>query len=331
MVSSRFNALKAAILISVLLAFCGQASALQPADEEAPCFSIVVLPDTQIYAWKYPEIFHAQTRWIAENVQELNIRFVLHVGDVVEHNKAKEWRIAREAFSLLDGKVPYAIALGNHDMGRRGSARSRKSQFSKYFPVDLFRGWESFGGVYDREPDQTDNSYHAFAAGGRKWLVVALEFGPRDDVLRWANNVVSQHPDHTVIVITHTYLDNDGRRYSRELEKQTYPPYKYPLAKGKGSLNDGEEIWQKLVSAHGNMKLVVSGHVCVAAYLSSTGKAGNVVHQMLVNYQNQKRGGTGWLRLLKFSENAERVHVQDYSPVLDQWSEHPDRNFVLTF
>ena len=119
-----------AVLV-VLLIGCLHA-VLGATDED---FSVVVLPDTQIYAWKYPELFHAQTRWIAESRAKYNIEYVLHVGDVVEHNNEKEWKIAREAFSLLDGKVPYAIALGNHDIGPKGILENPGYPFWRVLPA----------------------------------------------------------------------------------------------------------------------------------------------------------------------------------------------------
>ena len=141
-------------------------------------FSVVVLPDTQIYAW----ICGASSRPDEVDCREqgeVQHQYVLHVGDVVEHNNEKEWKIAREALSLLDGKVPYAIALGNHDIGPRGSSKTRDTLFGEYFPLTEFKKWESFGGVYDREPDRGENIYHVFRAGGRQWLALVLEFGPR--------------------------------------------------------------------------------------------------------------------------------------------------------
>ena len=248
---------------------------------------------------------------------------------MVQHNTEEEWKLAREAFSRLDEKVPYAIALGNHDMGPDGSARNRESLFKNYFPLGHFQRWDSFGGVYDNEPDRADNCYHLFDGGGRRWLVLVLEFGPRHDVLRWADDLVSRHPDRSVILITHAYLHNDGRRYDRNIDNQYYPPSAYPLARSEEGLNDGEDIWRKLVSRHPNMTLVISGHVCVAARLASKGEGGNTVCQMLVDYQNQEKGGTGWLRLLAFSSGSTSIHVRDYSPVLDTWSSHPDRQFHM--
>ena len=45
-----------------------------------------------------------------------------------------------------------------------------------------------------------------------KFLVLTLEFKPRDEALAWANRVAGQHADHRIIVVTHGYLTKDGRR-----------------------------------------------------------------------------------------------------------------------
>ena len=61
-----------------------------------------------------------------------------------------------------------------------------------------------------------ENSAHAFLAGGRRWLVVALELGPRPDVLRWAGEVLASKSDHDAVLLTHVYLDGRGRRFRRD-------------------------------------------------------------------------------------------------------------------
>ena len=326
---TRGDRLLAAAFVAALLLIDGFLPTSPVAEGQDEAFSVVVLPDTQIYAWKYPEIFDAQTRWIADNLKRYNIRYVLHVGDLVEHNNEEEWRIARRAFAVLDGKVPYAMALGNHDMGPGGSARNRDTLFGDFFPLAAFQGWQSFGGVYDREPDRADNMYHLFRAGGEDWLVLALEFGPRDDVLRWADEVIGRHPRHAVILITHAYLDSDGRRYDHATPDQHYPPHDYPIAGDRAGLNSGEDLWRKLIAKNANVVMVISGHTCVSARLASKGESGNVVHQILVDYQDQERGGNGYLRLLQFSPGGRTVRVGDYSPVLDRWIDDPDRRFDL--
>lgn len=326
-------------LSSVLLL----AAVVRPVHAEAPApipggFTLAVLPDTQIYAWKFPDTYPAQTRWIAANAARHHIAYVLHVGDITQHNTNDQWQVAARAHALLEGVVPCAITTGNHDVGPDGKSTSRESAFGEYFPLAAFKKWPTFGEAYDREPARADNSFHLFEAGGRKWLILALEFGPRDDVLRWASEVVKRHPDRSVILVTHAYLRPDNSRFDRHVplpaQKNKPPRNKgldsYALAKAPGGFNDGEDLWQKLVSQHANFALVVSGHVCITGRLDSQGRHGNTVHQMVVDYQNQKDGGEGYLRLLQFHPDGRTVTVRDYSPVLDRVSDKPGASYDFT-
>ena len=63
------------------------------------------------------------------------------------------------------------------------------------------------------EPGALDNTYNLFEAGGHEWIAVALEWGPRDEVIAWADRVMAQHPDRLGILVTHAYLNNNNRRY----------------------------------------------------------------------------------------------------------------------
>ncbi len=297
-------------------------------------FTLAVLPDTQIYTWKHPETYPAQTKWIADNAKRYNIPYVLHVGDVTQHNTNHQWQIAAEAHALLDAKgIPSAITTGNHDLGPEGKASTRETAFAKFFPLDSFKKWPTFGGIYDKESDRTDNNYHLFEAGGRKWLILCLEFGPRDDVLRWGNAVVAKHPDRSAILVTHAYLRPDNTRFNRHafIKMKNLDVNMgidgYGLAKAAGGFNDGEDVWKKLASQHANLVLVVSGHVCFTGRLDSEGRHGNSVHQMVVDYQNGKDGGQGFLRLLQFHPDGKRVSVSDYSPLLDQVGERKGTSY----
>ena len=316
-----------------LMALAGLALAEAPVPVPGG-FTLAILPDTQIYTWKHPETYLAQTKWIADNAKRYNIPYVLHVGDVTQHNTNHQWQIAAEAHALLDAKgIPSAITTGNHDLGPEGKASTRETAFAKFFPLDSFKKWPTFGGIYDKESDRTDNNYHLFEAGGRKWLILCLEFGPRDDVLRWGNEVVAKHPDRSAILVTHAYLRPDNTRFNRNafIKMKNLDVNMgidgYGLAKAAGGFNDGEDVWKKLASQHANLVLVVSGHVCFTGRLDSEGRHGNSVHQMVVDYQNGKDGGQGFLRLLQFHPDGKRVSVSDYSPLLDQVGERKGTSY----
>ena len=71
-------------------------------------FTIIVLPDTQYYLESYPWVFDNQTQWIVDNIENMNIIFVTHLGDVVdEWNDLDQWENANRSLSTLDGNVPF--------------------------------------------------------------------------------------------------------------------------------------------------------------------------------------------------------------------------------
>lgn len=281
-------------------------------DEESDKFTLVVLPDTQKYARFNPGIFTRQTEWIKSRAKpdDLNIPFVVHVGDITDKNTRAEWEAAQTAMRILDGIVPYSLAAGNHEMGPPGfesSAQTRDTRlFNEYFPVDYYRREAWFGGVF--EPGKMDNNYHFFRAGKIEWLVISLEFGPRDAVLEWANEIVRTHPNQRVIVATHSYLTQDGQLADGNIEG-------YGIADDPGGANDGKDIWEKFVRRHKNIVFVVSGHVGGDGVdrLEQTGTFGNTVYAMVANYQDQANGGNGNLRLLEIDPPKKEVKVKTFS------------------
>ncbi|MEI6235625.1 MAG: metallophosphoesterase [Planctomycetota bacterium] len=298
-------------------------------------YTIAVLPDTQFYSQTYPQTYIAQTNWIVENKAARNIACVLHLGDITNNNTVPEWVAAQKAMQKLDGHVPYFMVPGNHDYSAGGGCKDRTTLMSEYFPVSSFKGKPTFGGVYDKEPERIENSYHTFTVGQRKFLVIALEFGPRRDVVRWANDIAARHPEHSAILITHVYMYHDDTRYDwkGQGKKQAWNPHGYAVAGAtKDDVMDGEELWTELVSKHKNFIMTLNGHVLkdgLGRLSSKSPSSGHDVHQMLVNFQMRPKGGDGWLRLLEFREDSKLVQVYDYSPMRKQRNESGQNQFTL--
>ena len=288
-------------------------------------FSIVVLPDTQYASENYPAVFESQTQWIADNKDYINIAFVLQEGDITNDNSSTtQWSNASAAMAILDGNVPYAASVGNHDLGPSGGATTRDTQFNDYFPAGRF---SALGGVY--EPNHMENSYHYFTAGGIDWLVLALEFGPRAKILEWANSVIAANPHRRVIIVTHNYMYSDDTRVGTG---DSWNPHEYGLCSVSDPnevCNDGEEMWTNCVKLHENISFVFSGHICNdgTGKLVSVGDNANNVYQMLANYQNEANGGNGWLRIITFYPEEQRVGVKTYSPYLNQYRTGADNQF----
>lgn len=99
-------------------------------------FTIGIIPDTQNYSdGTHPQplnknFFIEETSFLAQNVLPLKLRFIAHVGDVVQNGDGRdmnfpglygtpqntEWLNAIEALDILDAAgVPWGVSPGNHD------------------------------------------------------------------------------------------------------------------------------------------------------------------------------------------------------------------------
>ncbi len=243
-------------------------------------FTVVVLPDTQWYSHIFPEIFREQTQWIADNQHTENIKFVIHVGDVVqEPGDTGNWDNARGAMDLL-GDMPYLVVGGNHDglCGQQPLQRCDWTEFRRYFG----------------EP----SSHALFSVGSRHFLIVGMEWyePPYPDALySQVTDWLDAYPEREVIYVTHAY---------RGLEGEWAGPNSYSQ-------------WLALENAP-NLSMIVWGHFHGQRYDRQMGVQGNTIHCMLADYQDFPNGGNGWLRLLRYYDDG-TVWVLTYSPWLDQF------------
>ena len=287
-------------------------------------FTLVIIPDTQIYAYNDPtwrrssraEVFLQMTRWIATNAHSHNIRFALHMGDIVTtHDRASEWAVANRAMSQLDGVVPYCFTVGNHDLAMVGDNVRDSTFFNKTFSYRRYESQPWYGGRLADDgflpKNNYDNSYHFFTGAGHKFLIVSLEVGPTDRMLAWADEVIGNHPEHRVIVITHSYMDGHDVR-DRPNGYGYLPP---------GEANTGEEVWQKLIRKHKSVFFVLNGHLSNKeghrGFLASRGEQGNTVYQLLSGEDYD-----GWLRLLRFVPDKDQIEVKSFSPWKPQDPSH---------
>ena len=134
-------------LLIIMVAQISYAQAYQkPALEKKGSFSVVMVPDFQNYSkWaRNQPIMDLMMAWVADNVDTLNIKMVVGVGDLVENDEKitndfdgdqttiAQWKAVAGAFAKLDGKVPYIAATGNHDysVDRQGNRSSHYSEYS---------------------------------------------------------------------------------------------------------------------------------------------------------------------------------------------------------
>jgi len=302
----------AGILAGVL---SGVAAPLRAAKAGEP-FSIVMLPDTQQYSRKFPELFYAQTQWIKENRDKENIVFVTHVGDVVNDRKkdTNQWLVAHKAMSVLDGVVPWGVAIGNHDYDSTACRPDQATAFLEYFSPERFRRYPWFGGASTNGL----NTYQLISAGGIDLLLLHLELDVPDNAIDWASGVLRAHPQRAVIVTTHSYLNGvtGTNGYNTAVAKHG---------------NSAREVWSKLIRCQPQIFLVLCGHHSrtVAYHQVSTNNAGARVVEMLADYQREHNGGDAWLRLLRFVPAEGEIQVRTYSPALKTFRTDPKNQFTV--
>ena len=268
-------------------------------------FTIVILPDTQYYSENYPQIFENQTKWIIENKESMNIVFVTHLGDLVDHYEIKEeWDNANSSLSTLIGTIPFGVLPGNHD---GAEICGDLTNYNNYFGFNRFNKESWYGGAYQ---NINTNNFQLFSAGGNDYLIFHIQFNPSDDILFWASGIVDQHPSRMVIVTTHDYVH--GYSYYSNSRSEI-----------------GENIWEKLVKPHAEqIFLVLSGHYENEERITSL-EEGYYVHQLLSDYQDRPNGGNGWLRIIEFSSINEEISIRTYSPYLNKYETDSNSQFIL--
>ena len=215
----------------------------QPALENPESWSVVVIPDLQGYAKNEASqpIARLMTAWIADNIERLNVRMVLCVGDVVEQNdrigngfsgdltSVRQWQGMADAFKVLDGRVPYLVATGNHDYTYTRTG-DRRTHIGEYFPVDknpLNRRMLSQYGLDAQGNHAVENAaFELRSPEGIDYLFLNMEFAPRDTVMKWAQQVagLEEYADHRIVLMTHAYLDAKDQRLSGPCKVTSYEP-----------------------------------------------------------------------------------------------------------
>lgn len=295
---------------------------------EAHPFSLTVLPDTQYYVFPKHggavEMFRKQLEWIVQQKDTRQMEYVLHLGDITELNTPAEWMRARGLFALLDGVVPYALAFGNHDgLYDQGN---RTEPGNLVFKTADFAAWPTYGGVF--ESNRMENMYHLFTAGGIDWLLLSLEYGPRDVVLDWANAVVPNHPDRKVIVITHAHVYWNNTYQGSATNHVGIPSLHHKRQ------NDPAAVWDKFLRRHANIAMVLNGHASApghtAGQIIGSGDHGNRVYQFLSDYQFDGNGGGGFLRVLNFKPQTDGFEISTYSPFFDRYLTNGSQSFAFS-
>jgi hypothetical protein len=325
-----------ASLVLILLGLSSGAPAAEP-------FTLIVVPDTQNYTDGDDDTTNnrynlGQTRWIRDNMTNLNIKFVMHLGDHQNPGnpyrasttdiyspdmsrpvgdvayKQTVWNRADAAIDVLDNNnIPYALVPGNHDYHDHDTQIEPWKYLQVFGPqryINEQATWaeskRTYGGASPAHPVNQYagmNTYHRFDAGGYKFLNLAMQAYPDEHDLRWAQQIINENPGLPTIVSTHVFVAPNGS-------------YQHP------------ELFNTLVKNNPQVVMAFNGHRTGSRRTEDTNVAGLPVQNMLVDYQavqldaqlggNYYRGG-GVLHIVQVNPDTNRVTVKGYSPVADRY------------
>jgi len=295
-------------------------------------FTIATLPDTQFYAENLSNngrsaTFHAQTQWLVDNRDALNLAFVSHMGDIVQNGDAvpAEWTVADESMKRIENQVatlraygiPWGAAPGNHDQTSIGNAGGANVFYNNLFGASRYAGRSYWGG--NQSLTNNNNNYQLFSASGLDFIILHLEYDARavssyQVILDWADTVMKAFPNRRAIVTSH-WIVNTGNPASFSTQ--------------------GQAIYDNLKD-NPNFFLMLCGHVAGEGQRSDTFQ-GRTVHSVLQDYQGRTNGGDGWLRYFTFSPTANTISAKTYrvsnpvNPAAGTFETDADSQFTLAY
>ncbi len=328
-------------------------------------FTIAVIPDTQNYVddtKPQPDslnFFKAETLYLAKHKNDMNLAFVTHVGDVVQHGDGtngspgntaygagREWDRVKQAMDILAASgVPFGMSIGNHDYDNYSYSTPEgnhplksnvmwKNRFGS--GSSYFAGKSWYGGASDVLTHSPGiSSYQTFSAGGKTFLHISLEMEASDNVLAWAQGVIDFHKGYATIITTHEYLGPPGQTDNHlplEVPARRIAASTRYLKNSPGGWNDAQGVWDKLITKNDQIFLVICGHawgptiqdVSKSENLRiDNNDAGHAVYQVLTDYQGNtlnNPGGAGWLRFMEFDMGKNTIHFRTYSPTLGKYA-----------
>lgn len=202
-----------------------------------------------------------------------------------------------------------------------GGLNNFKSVFSDQSAFFKGQTW------YVASHDDGADSAQIFVAGGYRFLHIGLQFDAPSASLSWATSVIERFPGLPTIISTHDYLNTAGERLANPIiDNSVVDPQD----------NSPQMVWDKFISQHDQIFLVLCGHEHGQAFRNDPNRVGHAVYQVLSDYQDRGQSasgvksttgakphiGDGWLRLMQFDMGPKKpvVHVRTYSTYYQTFS-----------
>ena len=223
---------------------------------------------------------------------------MIHTGDIVdEFNEAYQFENAsRELEKLEDAGLPYGVLGGNHDVAH---GNENYELYNKYFGAFRYEGNPWYGGTYE----DNKGHYDLVQVDGEKLLLIYMSWDIYTPEVEWINSVLEQYPDRKAILCTHPGINANA-----------VPDYFSDL------------LVEQVCRDHPNVIAMLNGHYHGASLNfvgfddDGDGVEERVVYRICTDYQSAPGGGQGYIKMIYFDLANNKVYLNSYSPILDDFN-----------
>lgn len=261
-------------------------------------FALAWITDTQYYSEQYMQNFDIMTDWIVNNKDTLGIEYVLHTGDIVdEFNEEYQFiNASNQLQKFEDASLPYGVLGGNHDVAHGNAVYDL---YTKYFGASRYENYPWYGGTYDNNKGH----YDFVTVDGEELLFLYMSWDTSDAEIEWMNEVLAKYPDKKAFICMHPGINANAE-----------PDY------------FSDRVMNEVCSKNQNVVAVLNGHYhgsslnFVGFDDNNDGVEDRVVYRICTDYQSAEGGGSGYVKMLYFDLANDKIYLNSYSPVLDDFN-----------
>lgn len=248
------------------------------------------------------------TDWIVSEREALNIRYVIHTGDVVNDVlRSSERTNAENAMLSFKGVLPVFAVAGNHDnKGMDHNYTFFGALMDKLGCAEL----PTFGSM----EACWRRRYDLVTVGHDDLILIGAGYCLTKADTDWMNEALMRYPDRTAILVAHWYLD----------------------LKGDTLTDDSKRLYTEVIAKNPNVRYVLCGHRHGLRRVEQTfdddgdGTIDRTVYAVLTDYQGTEADSFGYLTLMTFDPAARIIRMTSYSPCLNDYNYYEDES-IETF
>lgn len=285
-------------------------------------YNMALFPDTQYEIEDVPQTMTADVKWLIDNQVKNRIKSVIHLGDVVQVDDSPDEndRALNIFGQLAKNGVPFFVQPGNHDFYNGGGnfGEATWCGVSSYYRTNWGSQSQYISDFSNNVKDATLtnnspsglSSYMIFNAGSYKYMVLSLAWNQNTSAypsinsndLTWFENVLKANPNIPTIVTSHDLF-----------AVSPTDPSAITLDNSHDDSANGTLVWN-IVKNYNQVFMMVAGHNHGSGMMTLTNNSGNSVIGLLSDYQFAYNGGEGWMKMLEFNEEANKLYISTYSP-----------------